>query len=67
MSFVNAKILKSPVIESKFIIEEPDRGIVPVESYRLYESTQYEENDVTGENWETENTLRGVVNDVTCP
>ena len=51
MSFVNARILKSPVFESKFIIEEPDRGIVPVESYRLYESTQYEENDVTGENW----------------
>ncbi len=67
MSFVNARILKSPVFESRFIIEEPDRGFVPVESYRLYESTQYEENDVTGENWETENTLRGVVKDVTCP
>ena len=50
MSFVNARILKSPEFESRFIIKEPDRGIVPVESYRLYESTQYEENDVTGEN-----------------
>ena len=50
ISFVNARILKSPEFESKFIIEEPDRGIVPVESYRLYESTQNEENDVTGEN-----------------
>ncbi len=41
--------------------------MVPVESYRLYESTQYKENDVAGENWETENTLRGVINDFTCP
>jgi len=24
--------------------------MVPVESYRLYESTQYKENDVAGEN-----------------
>ena len=55
------------MFESKFIIEEPDWGMVPVESYRLYESTQNEENDVYGENWETENILRGVIKDVTCP
>lgn len=67
MSFVNSRMLKSPVFEYKFIIELPDRGIVPAESYRLYESTQNEENVVAGENWETENTLRGVFKDVTCP
>jgi hypothetical protein len=38
-----------------------------VESYRLYERTQFEGNDVAGLNWETMNTFRGVAIDVTYP
>ena len=65
--FVNAVISNSPVAEFKLIIVELDSGVVPAESQRLYESTQFEENDVTGENCESINTFRGVVKDVTYP
>ena len=67
MSFVNARILNSPISELKLIIVELVWEINPVESKRLYESTQNEENVVSGENWETKNTFRGVAKDVTYP
>ena len=65
MSFVNARILNSPVSELKLINVELDWDIVPVESNRLYESTQFEGNDVSGENWETINIFSGVAKEVT--
>jgi len=65
MSFVNARILNSPVSELKLIIDELDWGIAREESYKLYERTQSEGNDVFGENWEIINIFRGVANDVT--
>ena len=65
MSFVNARILNSPLSGLKLINVELVWGIAFAESYRLYESTQNEENAVSGENWETKNTFRGVAKDVT--
>ena len=55
--FVNTEISNSPVPEFKLIIEELEIGFVPDESYRPYESSQFEGNDVTGENCETVNTF----------
>ena len=45
--FVKAVISNYPVAESKLITEELVIGVVPVESYKLYERTQSEGNDVT--------------------
>ncbi len=67
--FVKAVISNSPVAELKLIIGELETGNVPVESQRLYESTQFEEY-VVDENYVAMNTFRGVVvdgNDVTYP
>jgi hypothetical protein len=50
ISFVNAVISNYPVTELKLIIEELEIAVNPVESYRLYERTQFEANVVEGEN-----------------
>jgi hypothetical protein len=47
---VKLKILNSPEAESKLINDELDINVVPNESYKLYESTQLEENVVAEEN-----------------
>ena len=56
-----------PVAEFKLINGELEIYDVPVESYKLYESTQLEEKVVAVENWGTENIFNGVANDVTYP
>ena len=67
ISFVKLKTSNYPVAEFKLINGELEIYDVPVESYKLYESTQLEEKVVAEENWGTENIFNGVANDVTYP